>query len=208
MYQPLDPSSAGRGRFCLRCGNQLRLGARFCNRCGTAVATQTRSSIPPTVFTPPPVAPSAPPIAAQKDNLTRAQSLFPQQLSAPTVAQSSSLPAVDVPTTGGSGKSLGSWLWTLLFVGLGVGLVAAVVVYFPLIWEFLAEAVHLILIVIFFPLLTSLTMMIVGFITEMVVPGAGGWMARLGLWLLTQGWWWFPIGQLLGLALIIAGAFS
>lgn len=53
------------------------------------------------------------------------------------------------------------------------------------------------------PLLLPVLMIIIGGLTSLIAPYMA-WMPRLGLYLLIQKWWWFPVGPLVGLIVYLS----
>lgn len=199
-------------KFCSTCGRPLRPRARFCAGCGKAIV---RANIQPPYI--PPVAPLAPRIPPAIPPHLSPQPIPPRPIP-PSKAQGSSAS----PT---SGPNATNWLKTVFYICLALSILALLVTFSSEIsqginlaisglagffsdlvtgvWAFVQEAFKIVLFILFFPFLLSLGLIIVGGITSMVISGAGDWSLILGLWLLSQPWWWFPVGQIVGFIVVI-----
>jgi hypothetical protein len=102
----------------------------------------------------------------------------------------------------------------LLILGSVAGGVTAVVFFGPILgellldlWESLQVFFAWIVFVFFFPLSFPLLMIIIGGISMIVAPFLA-WMVDVGMYLLTQMWWWFPGGWIMGtiVAVILASS--
>lgn len=95
-------------------------------------------------------------------------------------------------------KASGSSYLQMAAVGfLIIGSLAGVIYLVPLLIEWLLPLLNVIAFVFFFPITFPLTLIIVGGISTIVAPFLA-WMAEAGLFLLTQRWWWFPVGWIVG----------
>ena len=96
-----------------------------------------------------------------------------------------------------SPQSAGFPWGTVLFGLSAVALIAGGVLLLPEIIAFLQPVLEAAVFVFFFPLAFPLTMILVGGISAIVAPFMV-WMVHVGLFLLTQKWWWFPGGWIAG----------
>ena len=197
-------------KYCSQCGSLLRVSAKFCSSCGKVVGRPIppAASMVQTTFTPtlPPGSNNPPQLLAQNNRSLQVQKLAHIDPN----ASLNNFPAA----TGTIDKQLVSWVWKFVYICLATGVTVIAIMFFPLIWEivhdilntiwnFVLEAFTVVLYVLFFPLLFSLGMIVIGFITNVVVPGSMAWAVNFGLWLLTQRWWWFPVGQIVGMLSLI-----
>jgi len=61
------------------------------------------------------------------------------------------------------------------------------------------------LLIFLFPLVFPIASIIVGFFLDFFLPGAGSLLMNLGLFLITQAWWWFPVGHITGFIVYAVG---
>lgn len=95
-------------------------------------------------------------------------------------------------------KASGSSYLQMAAVGfLIIGSLAGVIYLVPLLIEWLLPLLNVIAFVFFFPITFPLTLIIVGGVSTIVAPFLA-WMVEAGLFLLTQRWWWFPVGWIVG----------
>ncbi len=78
-----------------------------------------------------------------------------------------------------------------------IAVIAGVILLFPEILAFLQPFLEMAIFAFFFPLTFPVMMIIIGGISSIVAPFLT-WMVNVGLYLLTQGWWWFPGGWITG----------
>lgn len=72
---------------------------------------------------------------------------------------------------------------------------------------FMRELPSVMVYIFFFPIICPLIMIIFGTFIGIFVPGAE-WAVKGGLYLLTQRWWWFPVGWISGAILMAAVVIS